>query len=150
MQELLTAPGLTRISRTFVRAHRVQAWTINYWLRASRSIGRCANISRCGRRITDGFSRTMVSRRAGGAWRAGVYTSAAAAQSHAAAGKFSDVLRTRHAELHAPPKAAVPPAVRPALRAGAARGTGIRKPVYAEGHGRHELATASDRAGPFL
>src|SRR5205807_9312670 len=139
MRELLIARRSIRISRSFVRAHRVRGWIINYWLRVSRSIGRCADISRCGRRVTDGFSRTMVSGWAGGAGRAGVCTSAAAAQSHSASGKFSDVLRTRHTKLHAPPEAEVSRAVRAAMCTGAAGGTCVRKSVYLEGYGRRKL-----------
>src|SRR5215469_13718116 len=150
MRERLIAQRSTGISRSFVRAPRQQVWTINYWLPASPSIGRCADISRCGRRITDGFSGTMVSGRAGGAWRARVYTSAAAAQSHAAAGKFPDVLRTRHAKLHPPPEAEVSAAVRTALCVGAAGGAGLRKSIFPEGYGGQQLPAAADRPGPFL
>src|SRR5438876_8442967 len=88
----------------------------------------------------------MVSGWAGGAGRAGVCTSAAAAQSHAAAGKFSDVLRTRHTKLHAPPEAEVSRAVRAAMCTGAAGGTCVRKSVYPEGYGRRKLPTAFDCA----
>src|SRR5215467_7995239 len=150
MRELLIAPRSIRTSRSFVRAHRVRGWIINYWLRVSRSIGHYADISRCGRRVTDGFSRTMVSGGAGGAWRARVYTSTAAAQSHTTAGKFFDVLRTRHAKLHAPPEAKVSRAVRAAMCTRAACGTCVHKSVYPEGHGRRKLPTAFDCVGPFL
>src|SRR5215469_10995304 len=150
MRELLIARKSIRISRSFVREHRVRGWIIKYWLRVSRSTGPCADTSRCGRRVTDGFSRTMVSGWAGGACRARVCPSAAPAQSHTTAGKLADVLRTRYAKLHAPPEAEVSRAVRAAMCAAAAGGTGLRKSVYPEGHGRRKLPTASDCAGPFL
>src|SRR5215471_3056889 len=136
MRELLIARRLIRISRSFVRGHRVRGWIINYWLRASRSIGHCVDIFRCGRRVTDGFSRPMVSGWAGGAWRSRVYSSAAAAQSHATAGKFSDVLRTRYTKLHPPPEAEVSRAVRAAMCIAAAGGTCVHKSLHPEGYGR--------------
>ena len=44
---------------------------------------------------------------------------------HAAAGELADVLRARHAELDAPPPAALPAFVRAALRSGAAGRAGV-------------------------
>src|ERR1019366_1977144 len=88
-------------------------------------------ISRCARGGTDGLSRTMVSGRAGGAGRAGLRASAAAAYQHTAAGEFADVLRARHAELDAPPAAALSALVRSAICVVVAGGAGICESVCA-------------------
>ena len=73
----------------------------------------------------------MVSGRAGRAGRAGVRAPAAQACHRASAGQLADVLRARHAELHAASPAEVSAVVRAALCAGAAAGARICQSVCA-------------------
>src|ERR1700729_3815198 len=111
---------------------------------------RYASIFRCGKRETDGISRTMVSRGTCGAERPGLCTSAAKACDDPTAGKFLDVFRTRHAELNASSPVALSPSFRVALCAASTGGARICGPVRAPACGGRERTAVADRTGRFL